>query len=1218
MPADEGVSSGDWDGTIRSRSATPWVPEGLSLWEASVNKSPGAKANEDYGKRLETPDKSPTADCTYVQAILRPWTKRSQWASDRSGEGRWRDVIAYGLDDMALWLEEAPITWAWLSERVGLNPYGMRTADGWWESWSGQTDPPTSADLVLSGRDEQRDQLLERFQGSGLLTVNSASVEEALSFVTSGAIKAGDPFGSRSLARMAFVDELTTWRRLLDSSQPLVLVPTQSDFAAEAPSASRHLIIVHTDAGYPADIQVPPVEAQAAAAELQRLGLDEQRARELGRLARRSFTAFRRTVAVKPELHQPDWARGPVSRVSRSALLAGSWSEATEADKSVLVHLSGEDYEDVREELGAMAAEADPLIAFVPNSWHLVSPYDSWMLLASSLSEDDIGRFEQAVLDVLGEADPALELPREDQWMAAVRGKARRHSGDLRRGLARSLVLLAIHGDSTVTPRGTGSDWAGYLVAQLLTEANGDSTGLTWSGLADVLPLLAEAGPDRFIDATRTGLSGEESLLASLFHDDEWSLTSPGSPHTALIWALEGLAWSPDHFGAAVDLMGRLDSLDPRAEKKNGAAESIARIFCPWFPETSASPERRLDVLDALRNRFPECAWQVMMDLMPALHGTHFPTHEPRYRDWKPGREAVSNVEYFSFIGELVSRVLTDSGSSVDRWLAVFESVSNLHPAERARVVAALDSLVSSDDLTEAQVAELWEPLSDLVRRHRAYSDAKWALPEEALEPLDEIVAKLQPTSPVLAGKWLFNDHMPDLPSGTRINDRPNYEAELEGERTKALGHALDEGGLEAVLQLIDDRSLAWTVGVSLADVAEDRYESEMLALLADDDAGRSGAAYSYFARLFEGKGWDWLEPVIADPEVTSDQAARLLLSTRDFPRAWEVADTSGEGTADEFWTRFGPYGLGGDFEYVEVAAERMLGVGRNSAALYFLAIYLNADQIDSTKAAKLVVRGLEGLAAGGEDPDAGLMRVFGFTELFDLLERHRDEIGDETLGRLEWQFLQALGHEPKVPTLHTQMSSEAAFFVEVLLTVFPVSHDEGAGSSEDQEQLRLRATNGYHLLASWDRPPGVVDGVFEASVLKTWIDNVSPMLRDADRFETGIGYLATALLSVPADDDGAWPPRDLRDLLEELQLDELDNGLRRAIYNSRGVTGRGLEDGGAQESSLASTYRQQATAFADSWPRTAAILRSIADGYESEGRRNENQAERFRQGFEG
>jgi hypothetical protein len=152
MPAGDGVAAGDWDGSVRTTEATAWVPDGLSVWELSVNSSPNKKADEDYSKRTDTPDGTPTADCTYVEAILRPWTARATWATGKRSDPVWRDVKVLGLDDIETWLEAAPITWAWLSEELGLSPYGLRTGLTWWRGWAGQTNPALTPGVVLAGR----------------------------------------------------------------------------------------------------------------------------------------------------------------------------------------------------------------------------------------------------------------------------------------------------------------------------------------------------------------------------------------------------------------------------------------------------------------------------------------------------------------------------------------------------------------------------------------------------------------------------------------------------------------------------------------------------------------------------------------------------------------------------------------------------------------------------------------------------------------------------------------------------------------------------------------------------------------------------------------------------------------------------------------------------------------------------------------------------------
>jgi hypothetical protein len=477
IPAGSGVAAGGWDGTAKSVATSTWVPDGLSVWELSVDGSPGVKADSDYGKRHSTPDGSPTSDCTYIAAILRPWTERAGWASDRSAEAKWKLVKAYGLDDIDLWLEAAPVTWAWFSEVLGLSPYGLRSAETWWDSWSGQTSPRVTAAMVLAGRDQWAEDLRARIAGPGqITTVAGASLDETRAFVAAVGVSLDSNGDGQMLARTAFVDDLATWRGLLETKIPLVLVPVSEGPEVEVPTGSVHHVVVPVSGTTSADIVLPPVDAGGVAEALRAAGMtDQKKADEAGRLGRRSLIALRRHLATKPGLHVPEWAKAPVSRLVRTCLLAGSWSEASEDDKQAVGELAGTSYELARESLAEVAHAEDPLVLRLTSTWHLVSPYDAWLLLRAHVTEDDLKRLDALVEHVLGEDDPSLDLPVEDRWKANLHGKVRSFSADLRRGVGKTLALLGTHGDSVVGPAGTtGSNWATYLVRKLLDAANGE------------------------------------------------------------------------------------------------------------------------------------------------------------------------------------------------------------------------------------------------------------------------------------------------------------------------------------------------------------------------------------------------------------------------------------------------------------------------------------------------------------------------------------------------------------------------------------------------------------------------------------------------------------------------------------------------------------------------------------------------------------------------
>ena len=104
-------------------------------------------------------------------------------------------------------------------------------------------------------------------------------------------------------------------------------------------------------------------------------------------------------------------------------------------------------------------------------------------------------------------------------------------------------------------------------------------------------------------------------------------------------------------------------------------------------------------------------------------------------------------------------------------------------------------------------------------------------------------------------------------------------------------------------------------------------------------------------------------------------------------------------------------------------------------------------------------------------------------------------------------------------------------------------------------------------------------------------------------------------LANATEDDDKTWPCRPVRDLLEELQSEIAERNLAIKLYNLRGVTGRGLQDGDKPERELAGRYRASAAGFVGSWPQTAAVLRQLADRYDMNAPGEEIEAERFRQG---
>jgi hypothetical protein len=205
-------------------------------------------------------------------------------------------------------------------------------------------------------------------------------------------------------------------------------------------------------------------------------------------------------------------------------------------------------------------------------------------------------------------------------------------------------------------------------------------------------------------------------------------------------------------------------------------------------------------------------------------------------------------------------------------------------------------------------------------------------------------------------------------------------------------------------------------------------------------------------------------------------------------------------------------------------------------------------------------------------------------------------------------------------------LAADPGLFVKVMEVAWQASDDEGDENDEQdddtateesltEEQLQ-RAENAYMLLTSFDRLPGTDrDGHVDLATLKQWVTQVLELAAASGRREIAEALVGQVLASAPADADGTWPCRPVRELLEELQNERIERNLAARLYNQRGLTTRDPEEGGKQERALADQYRTQASTFSDGWPQIAVVLRNLASMYDTDAREEETRAERFRQG---
>jgi hypothetical protein len=1210
FPADEGVQLGGWDGVVSVKEGNEYVPNGFSVWELGKNKEVKGKADVDYGKRCKDPRGVIPSETTFVFVTPRSWGGKEDWVKAKQTEGVWRDVRAYDAHDLEEWLEQAPSVHIWLSNLLGKYPDGATDLSNFWMDWSEATNPCITPDLVISGRMLATEGIYSWLHEPALsLALQADSEEEGLAFFAASVYQMEPEERIQCLARTIIVDDLKAWRRLSASDAPLILVPrfnVQDEVLRATRAGHKVLIPLGRGEGQSSTIvKIPRIRRQDAKAALVKMGLSEDQANDLATLTRRSLMALRRKLATNPELQRPKWAEPFEARTLLPAMLIGTWDDSNNADREVISQLAGGSYEEVNATLVRWANEADPPVRRVGNTWLLVSKEDAWILIAHFLTRADLDKFENVALEVLGQRDPSFDLPPDDRWKAGILGRSLAHSGLLREGIADTIALMGARSDATrFADAATGQHRASRIVSRLLNMANKDWH--VWASLSYHLRSLAEAAPREFLDAVEAGLSGEQPILVNLFSEGDPLFS--GSPHTGLLWALEILAWNPDYLGHTSLLLAKLARMEPGGKLTNRPHNSLRGIFLCWHPHTTAHLSQRLEVLDAIRVREPQIAWQLLCRLLPEHYSISDPIVTPRWREWTPDTlpDVTSSERWIAF-NEIGVRLCEDVGSDGQRWQDIIEHFENL-PKEQREVLAQrlLTLEVSTFDSTDR--VGVWNALRRLISRHRQFSGTNWALPSNEVNYLEDAYLRLEPEDVKSKYAWLFSD-MPDLlePSGEDWQMNEERVATLSLEAVRQL---YSEGGLSSLLDMVDSVEQPVILGTVLGHLELDKGDE---VFLLSHELGSEGWAHRRFIYGFVGgryqtQGWQWAENQLSNALTSwsSVQRADFLACLPFESRTWDYVDTMNADVEQLYWSQISPYSLLNETDCLRVV-EKLIEYERPYTAItpLYLSIKRGEMSILPTVIAEVLEKATQTLPETTVNRSSLPYQIAG---LLNMLQESSN-IEEARIAALEWFFLPLLSRHKRPPRfLHRELSQNPDFFAEVVSWIYRAEDEEPQEPSGDSV---VRAQLGRELLESWQQIPGTKDdGSVDFDTLKAWVSRALKVTDQLGRRRIGDQLIGKMLAFAPSDSDGSWPDISVRDLLEEVGNQDIELGIELGIYNNRGVVTKALTEGGEQERQLVKTYQNHARALRDRWPRTSAMMQRIAESYDSDARRSDIDAE--------
>lgn len=825
----------------------------------------------------------------------------------------------------------------------------------------------------------------------------------------------------------------------------------------------------------------------------------------------------------------------------------------------------------------------------VNNKFSILSKYTSFFY------DSHLDIIKIVSLEILSEKHPQFDLNSEERWFAAaLYGKVPKYSPELRKGICETLVFLGIHGKEL---KNCSLNKPEYIVNLTIRELLKDADWKLWASLNDLLPLLAEASPEQFLSSVENALKQNPCPFDELFHQEGKGGITGRNYMTGLYWALETLAWSEEYLSRSILVLAELATHDPGGQWANRPVNSMITILLRWFPQTNAPMEKRIATLKGIQRQFPDIAWKVFIELLPNHHQVSSGSHKPSFREFIPDnwKDGVSNEEYWKQVVEYASMAVYMVKGKTNY---VSELLNNLDNIPQPAFNTFLEYL-SSDEivrLPDEQKQPIWETMISFVKKHRKFSDAKWALPAETVDLLEETANKIAPSRPDILYRHLFSKNHIDLMD--RNADWQKQQDIIFNKRIEAVKQIYEINNTGSIIAFAENVETPEKVGFSFSHIADEEVDHELLPVFLDyDEPHKKDFIAGYTWGRYKKIGFSWIES-LSTTNWSTEQKCNLLLFLPFEEEIWDKATELLGDHVGDYWKSINvnPFTT---HSSLLPAIECLLKYGRPHLALECIYVHFSLKkEFFKEHAIQALIDGVS------SDEQVDSMDVSDIIQVIKVLQ---DDPGvdEDSLLKIEWSYLPLLNeHNDASPKLlEKYLSQKPEFFIEVIQLLYR-SEKGNEPEQAANEQTENIAMNAWRLLRSWRRPPGKMDdGSFSGEALKEWYNEVKTKTAETGHYEVAMDHLGKVLFYTDPDPNGLWIHQTAAEMLDEAENDSIRQGFNSEVHNSRGVYW--VDTSGKTENELANLWRKKAEEVEKiGLIRFAFSLKELANSYDREAER--------------
>lgn len=1218
FPAFDNVQRHGWDGQVVAEAASPWLVRGESGWEFGCNKDPAAKAEQDYQKRKGALSVDVRATTTFIFVTPRNWPGKETWARAKRDEAAWKDVRVLDASDLEQWLEQCPAAQAWFAELIGSSQLqGLKSLESFWTEWANATTPPLPKVLFRRSVETKRSKLQEWLNASPRepLVVAADSNDEAIAFTVCALEEQGQPAG-QGFDGALVVETVEALQRVAALGANLILITASPEVERAYAGLSRppHLIVAcrRNSLAHEPHITLDLVDAETFRAALEEMKLPHPDFPRLSAATANSPTILRRRLATSFAFNTPSWSADEATARSLIPLIfAGAWDIDKPADLEIMRCLTKKEAEEIEQTVRRLDAIEDAPTWSIGKYRGVTSKIDALFATQRFITRTDLENFLLVAEMVLSEEDPAQDLPEERKWAAGIYGKTREHSAALRRGLCETLVLLAAYGNG-LFQRPLNMDVEASiskLVRDLLTPLD----GRTWTSQRQDLPRYAEAAPDTFLDTLEQDLASSEPKVFALMQPASNTLFSD-CPRSGLLWALERLAWKPEHLLRVSRLLARLSEVNISDNWTNTPKASLAAIYRNWMPQTAASVDARNAAMATLCHEYPRTGWHLIIEQLGSYHVVGHYSARPEWRNDASGAgEPVKTNQEIIPVREEARRLALAWPKHDEQTFGDLIDCMPFIPEAEQKQIWAMILVWGESAINDDARHQLRERIRKSVLSRRAQIRGSVPINIEQAKKIYELLA---PQNPLMRHLWLFEKSWVhgNLEDEDDQYDFQKYEKRISALRRSAITEIWGQEGYDGLIRLSTMGNTDWQIGLYLPEIVpEKEWAATLDRLVRQEEPPPQHKIDLLVAGFLVGLQSEQRRALVAallDRYRRSDElqfAIRLLKVAPFRAETWAHLGDLPEPWQQGYWRHVTAKWEDQTPAEINILVEKLVSVGRPRAA--FTVIEVAFDRVDT----KQLVRLLRAVATSETEPDGYYaLNQYYVSEAFKSLSR-RSDMDQAELIKLEFLYAEALDQsEYGTPTLEDALSKDPQLFVQLVAAIYR-RQDGGEDPPEwqiDGSERRSRLTVvAYKILQKFTRLPGSrEDGTVDPLLLRNWVNAVRAIGAEVGRTSMTDHVIGEMFGRTTTGSDGIWPCPPVREVFEGIASMEMAKGMQMGRYNARGAHWRA--PGGGQERALSDQYRAWAKVVVYQHPFTAKLLNEMAKQYDREAEFHDNEGD--------